>query len=92
MTVGGQAPLLDTSVAIPEGAVIRETRTHVFNEPGYYLITVTSQAEVIDEPRRAEDRYMPLANENASQVWLLIATTGGRLDRSYDDSWTRRDR
>lgn len=92
MTVGGQALLLDTSVAIPEGAVIRATRTHVFNEPGYYVITLTSQAEVIDDPRRADDRYMQLANENASQVWLLIAPTGGRLDRIYDESKTRRDR
>lgn len=88
-TIEGDGLLLDTRVALSEGAVLKESRTYVFNEPGYYLIAATSQVEVIDEPRKEADRFMPLANENASQAWVLITSTGGHLDRVYDDSWTQ---
>lgn len=79
-TLVQEALLLDVHVAIPQGATIQKSRTYVFDKPGYYLISATSRNEVIDEPRKEDDRIMPLANENASQVWVLIAPSGGHLD------------
>lgn len=92
-TAGGQIAervLIDTLTPLPEGAVVRSSRAHVFGAPGYYLITATSRTAESDEPRKAPERNVPLANENAAQVWILITPTGGRLDRVFDESVAER--